>query len=155
MSRALHVFGAVLVWTVLAVAAAVLFAVGLPLLAVAALLRGVYELGRVLIRRGEMSGADDLDDMLRAQIDGDGEAYSADLMACGCTYAGASVTCDACGWRTCMAHGGATHLCEPARLSDWQHEWPTNQIKPYRLDDSAAEPNELLNEIYAYLESAE
>lgn len=152
MSRAGRFFGAVLVWTVLAVAAAVIFAVGLPLLAVGALLRGVYELGRALIRRGEMSGPDDLDDVLRAQIDGDVEP-----LACGCprTPDGPTAHCVGCGWVTCVDHAGATHLCESARLHDWQHDWPTNRIKPYRLDDSAAEPNDLLNEIYAYLESAE
>ena len=120
MSRVGYFIGAALVWTVMAVVAAVMFVIGLPLLVVAALLRGLYELGRVPIRRGEMSGADDLDDVLRARIDGDGEAYSVDVMACGCTYAGVSVTCDACGWRTCMDHAAATHLCERDPIRSWQ-----------------------------------
>lgn len=120
MTRVGRLFGAAFTWLVVGAACLVVLGVCLPLLAVAALLRGLYELGRVLIRHGEMSGADDLDDVLRAQIDGDDEAYSVDVMACGCTYAGVSVTCDACGWRTCMDHAAATHLCERDPIRSWQ-----------------------------------
>lgn len=119
MTQVGRLLGAAFTWLVVGAACLVALGVCLPLLAVAALLRGLYELGRVLIRRGEMSGADDLDDVLRAHIDGD-EAYSVDVMACGCTYAGVSVTCDACGWQTCMDHAAATHLCERDPIRSWQ-----------------------------------
>lgn len=114
MSRALHVIGAVLVWTVRAVAAAAVFAVGWPVASVAAL-------GRVLIRRGEMSGADDLDDVLRARIDGDGEAYDAGLLACGCPRDDRPTAgCTRCDWVTCYDHQFGPHLCERDPIRTWQ-----------------------------------
>lgn len=155
MSRVGRFIGAVLVWTVFGAACLVALAVCLPLLAVAALLRGIYELGQALVRRGEMSGVDDLNDTLRARIDGDGEPRAEDLLSCGCAVGTTTCSCIHCGWTSCWDHRVATHLCERTPLFDWQHEWPTNRIKPAHLDDSAAEPNELLNEIYEYLESAQ
>jgi len=150
-ARICRLVGAALVWTVMAVVAAAAFAVCLPLLVVAALFRGVAEVGRVLFRRGEMSGVDDLDEVLRARIDGDDTA----VLDCGCPPPLAVYGCPHCGWRSCSQHRGSAHLCERTPLFDWQHEWPTGRIKPTNLDDSAAEPNELLNEIYQYLESAQ
>lgn len=103
---------AVVLWSVAAVVWTVVLAIGLPLLVVAGVCRGVYRIGRTLIGRGEMSGADDLTDLLRARIDGDDETCAADQLACGCPFAGASVNCAACGWRSCPVHAGAAHLCE-------------------------------------------
>lgn len=149
-ARVARLVGTALVWTVLGVAATVGLLVCLPVLLVAAVLRGLYEVGRALIRRGEMSGADDLDDSLRAEIDGNGEVF-----ACGCLNNGVIYSCITCGWKSCWDHKDATHLCERDPVRDWAHEWPTNRIKPADLDTSAAEPNQLLTEIYDYLESAQ
>jgi hypothetical protein len=121
MTRVGRFIGVVLVWTVLAVAAAALFVVGLPLLAVAALLRGIYELGCAAVRRFKAAGPDDLDDVLRARIDGAGEAYAADLLSCGCPQTmPVTARCSSCGWKSCLAHAGAAHLCERDPTRSWQ-----------------------------------
>lgn len=118
-ARAGRLIGAALVWTVLGVAIVVGFVVCLPLFFVAGVLRGLYEVGKVLIRRGEMSAADDLDDVLRAEIDGDGEAYrpefldESNVLRCGCRPIESEVArCPRCDWVTCVGHAGAPHLCE-------------------------------------------
>lgn len=150
MSRAGDFIGAALVWTVLAVAAAVLFVVGLPLLAVAAVLRTVYELGSPLFRRGEMSGADDLDDVLRARIDGDDDA---DLLGCGCLRDEQPETgCTRCDWVTCYDHQFGPHLCERDAAVEAFNINPRGDAVSLdqRLDVMGAA---LLGEIYEYLES--
>ncbi len=118
MTRVFRFFGAVLVWTVLAVAAAVLFVVGLPLLAVAVLLRGAYELHCAVVRRitgasvpdaatpalaRRMDGAD-LGDVLKRHA----------VLPCGCSPETTAYTCPReCGWRACVVHLHSAHYCDP------------------------------------------
>lgn len=115
---------------------------------VAGLVVFVIRHGRPLFGRGELADVPDgLDEVLRGQIDGD-------VLGCGCPQTmPVTARCPSCGWRSCLAHAGATHLCEPVQLYDWQHDWPV--VNPTNLDNSAAMPNELLTEIYQYLESAQ
>lgn len=137
-----RVLAAVLFWTLFLAACVVLVGVCVPLLAIDGAVRGVRLLVGALTRRGEMSGTpDDLDDVLRARIDGD-EAYAADLMACGCTFAGASVSCT-CGWRTCPTHSSATHLCEPDPIDRWQYAPDRDPMRVDRLFDALAAGAEL------------
>ena len=119
-------------------AAAVLFVVGLPLLAVAALLRGIYELGCAVARRFKRAVPDDLNDTLRGRIDGDGEAYAEDLLSCGCPFNGVTYGCLHCGWRSCFEHQGATHLCERDPIVGWQNApLPAHEAK--RVDRAFAD----------------
>jgi hypothetical protein len=112
MTRVGRFFGAVLVWTVVGAACLVALAVCLPLFLAAGVCLGVHRVVQTLVRRGEMSGADDLDDVLRAEIDGDGEAYATDLLSCGCARGTTTCSCIHCGWTSCWDHRVATHLCE-------------------------------------------
>jgi hypothetical protein len=136
--------GVVLVWSVMLAASVVVLAVPLPLLLVC----------RALARRGEDDTTpDDLDDVLRARIDGDGGADATNVLGCGCRRTGQRpvARCMDCGWVACVVHALGTHLCERVDPVDaWLNSTP--RLKPLNLDDSAAEPNELLTEIYEYLE---
>jgi len=80
------------------------------------LLFALYHGGRLLFGRGEVASTpDDLDDVLRGRIDGD------DGLPCGCPKTmPVTARCRRCGWKSCLAHAGATHWCEPEPGRQWQ-----------------------------------
>jgi len=130
-TRVVRLLGQALVWSVVLVAAAVALVLSLPVLVLAAVGRGLVELGRALTRRGEddtYAEPDLLDGQLRAEIDGGGEADLGDLLAgrilpCGCEpTSGVTTRCPGCGWWSCLAHRGAPHLCDPSDpIRSWQN----------------------------------
>lgn len=170
--------GKALVWSVVGTACAIGVLLCLPLLLVAAVARGLYELGRTLGLWGkEVDGSADggepdaLTPQLRDVIDGaspalrllDGRLDADQQLDCGCLrLAWPQAECPKCGYTTCVGHSPKEHYCEPADRAetppyDWSVDvdWPlANRLKPAHLDDSAAEPNELLTEIYQYLDGA-
>lgn len=143
MTAAGKVLGAALFWVLVLVACVVLIAVCVPLLAVDGVVRAVWAFVGALGPRGEMSGTpDDLDDVLRARIDGDGEAGR---LACGCVKQETSniVGCLRCQWETCYQHKGATHLCEPDPIDRWQYAPDRDPMRVDRLFDALAAGAEL------------
>lgn len=94
---------------------------GVTIVVAVGLLAMTVRHGRPLFGRGETADVpDDLDDVLRARIDGD-EAYAADQLPCGCPLTmPVTARCRRCGWRSCLAHAGATHWCEPEPGRQWQ-----------------------------------
>jgi hypothetical protein len=78
----------------------------------------LYAVAQVMGGRGEV---DDLDNVLRARIDGDGEANAADLLSCGCAPGTSTCSCVHCGWTSCWDHRAATHLCERDPIRTWQN----------------------------------
>lgn len=148
-----RLLGQALVWLVVLAITVPMFALALPVIAFGLIGRGLYELVRVLVGRGEVDGSSDggepdaLTPGLRDQIDGRRtpaaekrmwERLDADAqLDCGClALAWPQATCEHCNYRSCVAHAAATHYCEPVDKPDPLDAWleAAPRIKPANLD---------------------
>lgn len=172
-----RLLGLALGWTLTLAAVLVGCVLALPIIVLGWLCLVLARLFQLLTKRREVDGSADggepdaLTPELAEQIDGRASAAAVRLlgerldvdqqMDCGCLrLADPQAVCPKCGYTTCVGHSPLNHYCEPADaastpLYDWSLDvdWPVaNQLKPANLDNSAAVPNELLNEIYKHLE---